>query len=79
LGGVVPVTKTVRVRILVAIDTTGDWQSYGHSKCPDDWAKEDISTDALDGSEVYHWVEADIPVPVRLSEDIVEGTVSDAG
>lgn len=58
---------TKRVRILVAIDSEGKWTSagydYGNGNDPHDW----IMLDDLGPHMSYHWVEADVPLPVSTT------------
>lgn len=62
--------KTVRVRILVAVDEAGKWTSAGYAGDTD--AKDWIMLDDLGETIAYRWVEADVPLP---EVDItVEGT-----
>jgi len=67
-----PNQRTVRVRILVAVDRNGKWAACGYS-----WsdAKESIFIDDLEDGEVYHWVEADVPLPAEAGPAI-EGVVN---
>lgn len=67
--------QTTRVRILLAIDCKGAWTSAGHSgdrSDPHEW----IMIDDLDTHMVYHWIEAEVPVPGMT---IIEGTLSKIG
>lgn len=72
--------RTVRARILVAVDTEGNYTSIGYSDQTDDDLKDYIILDSLnEGLIAYHWIEADIPVPVAPAETTVEGVVTDGG
>lgn len=53
--------KTTRVRILVAVDSRGEWASCGYSGALNlhKW----IVKDELWSPFHYVWVEADVPVP----------------
>jgi hypothetical protein len=62
--------KTVKVRILVAVDCSGNWTSHGHSGESDTAMKDWIDIDNLEYGEVYHWVEADVPLPVEIGPAI---------
>lgn len=64
-------TPTVRVRVLVAVDRRGKWAACGAS---DHDAKEIIYIDDLEDGEIYHWVEADVPLPAEAGPAI-EGSV----
>lgn len=62
--------KTVRVRIAVAVDETGDWSASGWRLTPGRSPAghyDEMQGIALDGvmgkHVVYHWIEADIPIP----------------
>lgn len=66
------VGDTVRVRILVAVDRLGQWQTYGWFDATDETARADIYVDDLVPGERYTWVEADVPKPAA---DVVEGDV----
>lgn len=67
--------KTVRVRIAVAVDETGDWSAAGWRMHPsrkagkhDDELKE-IALDRVQGKCVgFHWIEADIPIPETTTQ-----------
>jgi hypothetical protein len=71
-------TATVRVRILVATDRKGRWLAYGFPEaCHDtEMAKQAMALDNLESGEIYHWVEADVPLPAETGPAI-EGTVQD--
>lgn len=63
--------KTVRVRILVAVDADSNWDAQGSSSATKDavsvWLSE---TDAYAGlNSTLHWVEADVPVPTFLPSE----------
>jgi hypothetical protein len=75
--------KTKRVRIAVAIDSTGTWCASGQSiedgdPCPDDeMAAEVLEGDLIiNASKMVHFVEAEIPIPEEVT---VEGHVSGGG
>ncbi len=72
--------RTVRARILVAVDTAGNYSSIGYSDTTDNALKQDIFLDAMTEDLIaYHWIEADIPVPLAPAETTVEGVVTDGG
>lgn len=72
--------RTVRARILVAVDTDGDWSSVGTCDLTDeDMRKRLTPEDMACGIIAYHWIEADIPVPIVPDETTVEGVVTDGG
>jgi len=53
---------TVRVRIAVAVDPDGDWNSCGWKGGGDENAME-ICTESIGSGEARYWLEADLPVP----------------
>lgn len=62
--------KTVRVRIAVAVDETGDWASAGWRRATSqktekhDDDMQGVALDGVQGNYVgFHWIEADIPIP----------------
>lgn len=58
--------KTVRVKIAVAVDEFGGWNSSGwRSKKPDyESEAQSLALEGVEGVHVaFHWVEADVPVP----------------
>lgn len=72
--------RTVRVRIAVAVDETGDWASSGwrlSTRNKPESQYDDMQGIALDGVNGkvigYHWIEADIPIPQTMTH-VVEPT-----
>ena len=66
---------TVRVRILVAVDARGRWNSAGWIGADEDDMRENISVGVdMAPGEVYHWIEAYVPIPVPVVS-VVQGTV----
>ena len=67
-------SKTVRVRIAVAVGESGDWAASG-SKALFGVDSVDIAVESLDESGQYavSWVEADVPLP---ESETVEGKVT---
>ena len=63
--------KTVRVRIAVAVDETGDWATSGWNSKHDhkyDQRAQDAALEGVTGRHVgFHWIEADIPIPVTTT------------
>lgn len=66
---------TVRVRVLVAVDSDGDWTAAACDNNDVDDAMEWINTRRLRGNIDYHWITAEVPIP---RETTIEGSVSDA-
>lgn len=59
--------KTVRVRIAVAVDETGNWNACGASDIhPKDAAAFSSDPGHLSENSVVHWVWADLPVPEEI-------------
>lgn len=54
--------KTVKVRIAVAVDPEGEWNSCGWSKS-DDKDCRSIAIEGVAPGEVLYWLEADLPLP----------------
>ena len=54
--------KNVKIRIAVAIDPSGEWNSCGYSGSSDK-DKMDICVDPLVEGEARYWLEADLMVP----------------
>lgn len=54
--------KTVRVRIAVAVDPSGDWSACGWAGSEDD-DKRGIASDTVGEHEAIYWLEADLPIP----------------
>jgi hypothetical protein len=72
------IQKTVRVRILVATDRKGQWLAYGWNGGTDmERVREAMPLDDIDLGEIYHWIEADVPLPAEdgpTIEGVVEST-----
>lgn len=76
-------TETVRVRIAVAVDQSGNWSAYGANDEPeramkmtasDSRSVHDVVADfGNETVEAFHWVEANIPLPIAA---VIEGEVS---
>lgn len=60
--------KTVRVRIAVAVHSSGEWRAYGSSGGDDD---DKASAVRFHGDNTIRFVEADVAVP-----ETIEGEVS---
>ena len=73
---------TRRVRVLVMIDPDGRWEASGSHSWSDKKTIDEVGNCCgdLSGSPWgYHWIEADVPVPVEQSDAAIEGTVTEAG
>lgn len=55
-------SKTVRVRIAVAVDPTGRWNSCGWDTGSDP-EKMEFAAENMGEGESLFWLEADLPVP----------------
>ena len=55
-------SRTVRVRIAVAVDPTGDWSSAGW-KSADPGELHSYAIDTLEVGERRYWLEADLEIP----------------
>lgn len=53
--------QTVKVRIAVVVDPTGDWSSAGWPGSDAD--KMNLAADPLNEGEARYWLEAELPVP----------------
>lgn len=69
---------TVRVRIAVAVDVQGDWNSCGW-KGGDDKEAMKICCETLEAGEARYWLEADLPIPehATIHADVMSGTKGD--
>jgi len=56
------VAKTVKVRIAVAVDKTGDWNAFG-SKGSAAHDAMSIAVEMVEDGEVRYWVTAELPIP----------------
>jgi hypothetical protein len=69
---------TVRVRIAVIINADGIWSAGGYSKS-DDKDKRESADFGMEGHEAnhdtLHWIEADVPIPLRAEPQTIEGEV----
>lgn len=67
--------KTVRVRILVAVDADGGWICHGASGESDKEKRDCIFLENIKDGEIFHWIEADVPLPAEAGPEI-EGIVT---
>lgn len=71
-----PPGRTVRARIAVAVDHNGRWSACGGSILSgDEETRAAVFVDDLADGEVFHWVEADIPVPEKIASGVIQGDV----
>jgi hypothetical protein len=68
-------TKTVKVRIAVAVDPEGNWNSCGWSDAPSDKSMTDIAADMVGDGEAHFWLTAELPIPVVREVGEVEAKV----
>lgn len=64
---------TVRVKIGVAVDGSGNWASIGYKRMED--GELVIAADGLDADARYFWLEADLPMPeteTRKAQEVIE-------
>lgn len=59
--------RTVRVRIAVAVTPDGAWSAFGYSGYDEKGVKESVFIDDLPEGEQFHWIEADVPIPVATT------------
>jgi hypothetical protein len=75
-------SKTVKVRIAVAVDHEGNWYAIGHPSAGED--SEQTFADAcafgcLEEREAHYWITAEVPVPdADMPEPEIAGEVSNA-
>lgn len=55
--------KTVKVRIAVAVDSSGEWNAYGGSGGMSDADQMDLCVEPLAQGEARYWLEADLVIP----------------
>ena len=55
-------TKTVKVRIAVAVDPSGNWESCGWRGSSDEEAM-DVAVESVGTSEARYLVTAELPIP----------------
>lgn len=66
-------TKTIRVRIAIAISPDESWAAYGYWDAKTDKdIKDGLFIDGIADGEQVHWIEADVPVP---APQIIAGEV----
>lgn len=70
--------RMLRVRIAIAVDDLAQWQGVGWWTADADAAREaaDEGIAGNGGTNVaYHWVEVEIPVPLRPDETVIDGAL----
>jgi hypothetical protein len=73
-------SRTVKVRIAVAVDPEGAWCGQGwsdHNGGPVEGAAVEAAVGAAASGSARFWIEAELPVPER-DPVTIRGTVSDA-
>lgn len=69
-----PPRRTVRVRIAVAVDADGNWNSDGHCEALNmgvprtDADKAECAGDPLGSPQALYFLEADLPLPSKAIE-----------
>jgi len=69
-----PQGKTVRVKVAVAVDKNGKWNSCGWSNGEEKDVC-DLAVEPVDEGESLYWLTADLPIP---EEQTVEAEVENA-
>lgn len=67
-------SKTIHVRIMVAVDSDGQWAAFGYAGYTDATALDSCFIDDLGIHMSYVAVEADIPVP---EVETIQGNVTE--
>ena len=67
-----------RVRILVAIDVDGAWSAQGDSNSTELEVRGWVSESDIGWPRMHYWVEADVTIPMRGPDAMIEGDVTDA-
>ena len=67
--------KTVRIALIMNADET--WHACGWSGAEDDAVVEsvEIGMDCPENCDTLHWIEAVVPVPVKVSGKVIKGKV----
>ncbi len=79
-GEAVMAYTTKRIRVLVVIDHDGKWEAGGSYSWSDTEARDEVESYCGGLGRPpwgYHWVEADIPVPVERPKVAIEGEVKE--
>jgi hypothetical protein len=74
--------KTVRIRIAVAVDSGGGWNSCGWGSSRGNEKDDELISlvmEPMDDAVVrLHWVECDVPVPTAIEVPLDDVTVTPA-
>jgi len=68
------VSKTVKVRIAVAVDPSGEWSATGWHEASDELMMECARDSVADGEALY-WLEAELAIP---EPETVQASVTEA-
>jgi hypothetical protein len=74
--------KTKRVRVLLIMDHHGTYEAMGASGVADEEIADNLchSATILVGAPwSYQWIEADVPIPEKQPETVIEGDVVSYG
>lgn len=71
--------RTIKVRIAVAVDASGEWNACGGTWAKDDKVAMDIAVDPLADGEARYWVETEIALPTSAEPIAVEAVPSQGG
>jgi|GEM_PF-5014953 len=63
-------SKTIKVRIALEINSDGEWFAYGFTRCKS-WKEAMECFDTLDGETKRHWITAEVPLPDAEPEAVV--------
>lgn len=55
--------QTVKVKIAVAVDSTGNWNACGWRNAPSDAEKMALCVEPLNDGEARYWLEAELSLP----------------
>ena len=66
--------RTVRVRVAVAVEASGNWTAWGAADTDDDEAIGNV----YEPGDVVYFLEAEVPVPEPAEPITIPATVSEA-
>lgn len=69
--------RTVRVRILVAVDADGDWYGIGTRGRDRSYCEQWIGPPEIDMPRRFSWIEVDAPMPEFEPETTIKGEVKE--